>query len=78
MTGTKSYYTPTGRFIDIPPPLPRSDQGLIKNPWWLDQGRAIGFVTRKVRKVRIVNMLTRQDLVLEVFIMVKVRYQVVV
>jgi hypothetical protein len=66
VTGTKAYYTPAGRFIDIPPQVPRSDYKMVREPWWLDQSRCLGNLTRKVRKIKIVNMLTKQELVLEV------------
>jgi hypothetical protein len=63
----RCYYTPQGRFVHVPPPWPDSawatDFGL---PWWLDPAYCIGRLSRKVRKVKIVNTLTGDEDVLEV------------
>jgi hypothetical protein len=64
MTGTKSYYTPLGRFTGLPEILPRATTS--KNQWWLES-KSVGKVTRKSRKIKIFNMLTRQEDILEVF-----------
>lgn len=67
LTGCVKYYTPQGRFIHIPPQLPRSDWandfGL---PWWKDSKYEVGILASKTRRIRIVNTLTLQEHVLEV------------
>ncbi|XP_030402145.1 cytochrome b5 domain-containing protein 1 isoform X1 [Gopherus evgoodei] len=67
LTGCIKYYTPQGRFIHIPPQLPRSDWandfGL---PWWKDSKYEVGILASKTRRVRIINTLTLQEHVLEV------------
>ncbi|XP_074839274.1 cytochrome b5 domain-containing protein 1 isoform X1 [Carettochelys insculpta] len=67
LTGCLQYYTPQGRFLHIPPPLPRSDWandfGL---PWWKDSKYEVGFLASKTRRIRIINTLTSQEHVLEV------------
>lgn len=67
LTGCVKYYTPQGRFIHIPPQLPRSDWandfGL---PWWKDSKYEVGILASKTRRVRIINTLTLQEHVLEV------------
>ncbi|CAM4708169.1 cytochrome b5 domain-containing protein 1 [Caretta caretta] len=67
LTGCVKYYTPQGRFIHIPPQLPRSDWandfGL---PWWKDSKYEVGILASKTRHIRIVNTLTSQEHMLEV------------
>ncbi|XP_074797308.1 cytochrome b5 domain-containing protein 1 isoform X2 [Natator depressus] len=66
LTGCVKYYTPQGRFIHIPPQLPRSDWandfGL---PWWKDSKYEVGILASKTRHIRIVNTLTSQEHMLE-------------
>ncbi len=61
------YYTPQGRFVHVAPTVPSSswktDLGL---PWWLNPDYCIGRLSRKVRKVKIVNVLTGAEDMLEV------------
>uniref|UniRef100_A0A8C4SCZ6 Cytochrome b5 domain-containing protein 1 n=1 Tax=Erpetoichthys calabaricus TaxID=27687 RepID=A0A8C4SCZ6_ERPCA len=67
MTGCKKYYTPYGRFLHIPPPLPRTDwQNDFGCPWWKDRKYHIGSLTIKTRNIRIINTLTSQENTLEV------------
>ncbi|CAF2377740.1 unnamed protein product [Rotaria sp. Silwood2] len=60
-------YTPHGRFIHTAPPYPSSDfandYGI---PWWKDEKYKIGVLSKKVRFVRILNVLTLQDQIVEV------------
>ena len=53
-------YTPQGRFLHVPPPQP-SDTDVVTAdlPWWKDPRYIIGCLTKKTRPVRIVNMLTQ-------------------
>ncbi|KAJ1569313.1 Cytochrome b5 domain-containing protein 1 [Nowakowskiella sp. JEL0078] len=74
LTGVLCSYTPEGRFLHIPPPLPRADAHEYKNiennstftPWWLDSSYRIGRLSQKTRKVKIINTLTRDEHVIEV------------
>mmetsp|Transcript_46802 Transcript_46802/g.117264 ORF Transcript_46802/g.117264 Transcript_46802/m.117264 type:complete len:237 (+) Transcript_46802:80-790(+) len=72
-TGLPEYYTPMGRFLHIPPSDPsdnfQTDFGL---PWWMDHLEQepkywLGMLSQKrVRRVRIVNMLTKDEHTIEV------------
>jgi hypothetical protein len=37
-------------------------------PWWKDDGYLVGILSQKTRKIKIINTLTSQDHVIEVFI----------
>ncbi|KAI8819898.1 uncharacterized protein EV422DRAFT_497250 [Fimicolochytrium jonesii] len=72
LTECTTPYTPEGRFLHVPPPLPQSDwankvdskSGL---PWWLDKSvYCVGRLSQKTRKIRVVNTLTRDEHVLEI------------
>eukprot|EP01137_Pigoraptor_chileana_P035127 Opistho-2@28706 len=66
-TGRRVPYTPYGRFLDVPPKNPRSDWVVISDkPWWRKERLCIGYLSRKTRKVRIINTLTSQEQVVEV------------
>ncbi|KAF7643057.1 hypothetical protein LDENG_00245590, partial [Lucifuga dentata] len=61
------YYTPTGRFLHVPPAGPRSDWSTdFVQPWWRDRRYQVGWLTVKTRWIRIVNTLTSQEQRLEV------------
>jgi cytochrome b involved in lipid metabolism len=62
------YYTPFGRYLHIPPIEPDSswDPSSFKTPWWKDRTLCIGRLTLKTRKLRIINMLTKDDDIIEV------------
>ena len=60
-------YTPSGRFIHVPPPCPSSDwANNFGRPWWRDDTYCIGILSGKTRFVKIINTLTSQNHVLEV------------
>ncbi|CBZ53625.1 conserved hypothetical protein [Neospora caninum Liverpool] len=66
-TGIEQPYTPQGRFIHIPPPYPSGDWATtVGTPWWLDEKYVIGRLTKKTRKIRILNLLVQHEVVLEV------------
>jgi hypothetical protein len=55
-----------GRFVHVPPPFPRSDwANNFGNPWWTDTQYLVGILTAKTRQMRIVNMSTLQEQVIE-------------
>ena len=49
-TGNQTYFCPQGEFLHIPDNL--------ETPWWRDEQYVIGALTTRVRKVRIINLLT--------------------
>ncbi|KAJ3039814.1 Cytochrome b5 domain-containing protein 1 [Rhizophlyctis rosea] len=70
LTSVTTPYTPEGRFVHVPPPLPRADWTTPEGggvPWWMNKEEYwIGKLTQKTRRIRIVNTLTRDEHVLEV------------
>ena len=62
------YYSPFGRYLHIPPIEPDSswDPSSFETPWWKDRSLCIGRLTLKTRKLRIINMLTKDDDIIEV------------
>lgn len=66
-TGKQIYHCPYGRFLHVPSPDPTSyDEPRVDIPWWRDRNYVIGKLSKKVRKLRIINMLTHQQDVIEV------------
>lgn len=60
-------YAPHGRFIHVAPPYPSSDfANDFGIPWWKDEKYKIGVLSKKVRSIRILNVLTLQDQIIEV------------
>ncbi len=59
---------PTGRYLHIPPQEPDSNwKPDFEIPWWKDNEKyKIGNLTKRKRKIRIINMLTKHDDILEV------------
>ncbi|XP_024420587.1 cytochrome b5 domain-containing protein 1 isoform X2 [Desmodus rotundus] len=61
------YRTPRGRFLHIPPQLPRSDWANdFGKPWWQGSRYEVGRLSAKTRNIRIINTLTSQEHTLEV------------
>jgi hypothetical protein len=66
---TTQVYCPTGRYLHLPASEPDSawNEAPFSIPWWRDHQRyVIGSLTIKPRKIRIINMLTKHDDILEV------------
>jgi hypothetical protein len=60
-------YHPQGRFMHVPPKDPTSDwKNDFGTPWWRDEKYFIGNLSKSTRLVRIVNVLTKQEKLLEV------------
>jgi len=67
VTGCTVAYTPKGRFLHIPPPIPVTDWSSdIGTAWWKDQNYFIGKLSRKTRTLRVVNILSSQEQLIEV------------
>ena len=70
-TNQKEYLCPQGRYLHVPPCNGQSDhiEEVVKFdlPWWLDEEKyLIGRLTKKVRKINLVNTLTKDEQTLEV------------
>lgn len=64
---TIEYYSPYGRYLHLPPLEPDSSWDASNTlPWWKNKKYCIGKLTKKVRKLRIINMLSHQDNTIEV------------
>ncbi|KAJ4456182.1 putative AstB/chuR-related protein [Paratrimastix pyriformis] len=60
-------FLPMGKLLHALPRDPRTDcPNDFAIPWWADTRFCIGTLTRKPRKIRLVNMLTRDEHVIEV------------
>ncbi|KAM5215247.1 cytochrome b5 domain-containing protein 1 isoform 1-T1 [Hipposideros larvatus] len=67
LTGSLRYRTPRGRFLHVPPQLPRSDWANdFGKPWWQGSHYEVGRLSAKTRNIRIINTLTSQEHTLEV------------
>ena len=62
------YHCPNGRYLHVPPITPDSDwdTSSFETPWWRDASLRIGQLSQKTRKLRIINMQTKCDDILEV------------
>uniref|UniRef100_M0RB62 Cytochrome b5 domain-containing protein 1 n=1 Tax=Rattus norvegicus TaxID=10116 RepID=M0RB62_RAT len=68
LTGCVRYRTPRGRFVHIPPPLPRSDWANdFGIPWWKGLNYQVGRLSAQTRNIRIINTLTSQEHTLELY-----------
>ncbi|XP_025776215.1 cytochrome b5 domain-containing protein 1 isoform X2 [Puma concolor] len=69
LTGTLRYRTPWGRFLHVPPQLPRSDWANdFGKPWWQGSRYEVGRLSAKTRNIRIINTLTSQEHMLELYV----------
>jgi hypothetical protein len=68
LTDCETTALPLGRFLHVPPPLPRLDWSADdgNNPWWTDQSNCLGYLSKKTRKLKLVNTLTKEEHLLEV------------
>ncbi|CAD8058259.1 unnamed protein product [Paramecium primaurelia] len=68
-TGLITYYCPQGRYLHIPSSDPCGDDELGNHtkPWWSnEQQYCIGNLSHKTRKIKIINMLTDHEDIIEV------------
>jgi len=67
VTNLRRPYTPYGRFVHVPPNEPSTQWDTSpETPWWQDRTQIVGRVSRNLRKIRIKNVLTRQEHLMEV------------
>ena len=60
-------YLPMGTFLGIPPNDPNSDWDFSESiPWWKDETFVVGQLSRRTRKIRIMNTLTSTNSILSV------------
>lgn len=60
-------YCPNGRFLHVPPNDPSvAWDARPTTPWWQDRTSVVGAVSAKPRAVRVKNVLTRQEHLMEV------------
>lgn len=59
-------FVPYGPFLHVPPPNPTTLWCTDVVPWWRDANYIVGRLTKKVRGLEIVNMLTQHQHALEV------------
>lgn len=60
-------FTPYGRFLHIPPTEPTADwDNSFETAWWHDPALHVGNLSKKRRKIRIINLLSGQAAVLSV------------
>jgi len=70
-SGKDVFFCPTGRYLHIPPTDPNSkvadECAPFETPWWRDnENFMIGRLTRNVRKITIMNTLTKDEETIEV------------
>jgi len=67
VTNLERFYTPMGRFPHIPPVEPMGNwDNSFGIPWWKDRKHFIGNLSARIRTIRIKNVLTGQEDILEV------------
>lgn len=60
-TGVKMPYCPHGRYLHIPPTDPVSNWATdFGTPWWRDDQYLCGKLSKRQRKIKIVNVLSNQ------------------
>ena len=63
VTGLVCPFTPDGRFVHVPPPVPTLDWATDYDcPWWADPSMVVGRLSQVgERYIRVVNTLSRQE-----------------
>lgn len=79
-TGIRVPYCPHGRIPDVPCFVPNSNWRPTDPPWWQDEQLQIGWLSRNVRPLRVLNMLTFKQVQINVcsedtFFRIKERYR---
>ncbi|OMJ67742.1 hypothetical protein SteCoe_35022 [Stentor coeruleus] len=67
VSNMKVVYCPFGRYLHVPPIDPSGYfDTSFKIPWWKDEKYYIGHLSKKPRKIRLLNMLSKTDDIIEV------------
>jgi len=67
VTNLKRPYCPMGRFLHVAPAEPVGDWDTsFETPWWKDESYRTGKLASKMRKIRLKNVLTNQEDLIEV------------
>ena len=62
LSNLKTIYCPFGRYLHVPPLDPSGlFDASFKIPWWKDEKYYIGELSRKPRKIRLLNMLSKTE-----------------
>ncbi|KRX03683.1 Cytochrome b5-like heme/steroid binding domain [Pseudocohnilembus persalinus] len=66
-TGLQSTYCPLGLYLHVSPTGPSSEfSQSVQTPWWRDEQYCIGNLTQKPRDIKIINMLTEHEDIIQV------------
>ena len=66
-TSLLGYFCPIGQYPHVPPVYPDSEWNYdFDIPWWKDSNYKVGKLTKKVRKIKLMNTLTEHVDLLEV------------
>jgi len=66
-TNMREVFCPQGRYIHVPPETPEPGFDTCVNiPWWRDQKYCIGKLSEKTIKINMVNLLSKQKVLMEV------------
>ncbi|KAK4876040.1 hypothetical protein RN001_012462 [Aquatica leii] len=66
ITGASVPYCPHGPIPHVNPTVPSTEWRPIKCPWWQDPQYEVGLLSKRVRPIRIRNMLTFQEITVNV------------
>lgn len=67
VTGVRVPYLPHGPLPDVLPQVPTSEWSpLDHTPWWLDPGYVVGYLSANPRPIRVMNVLTKEEITVEV------------
>jgi len=67
VTNLRRPYCPMGRFLHVPPSEPVGDWDTsFEMPWWKDEAYKVGLLSLSMRKIRLKNVLTGQEDLMEV------------
>ena len=68
VTNLRRPYVPMGRFLHVAPaePVGDWDTSVASTPWWKDESYIVGKLSKTMRKIRLKNVLTGQEHLMEV------------
>ncbi|CAG9771632.1 unnamed protein product [Ceutorhynchus assimilis] len=66
-TGVNVPYCPHGNLPDCPVGVPATSwKALDRPPWWKDENYQVGLLSKRIRPIRIINMLTSSEVTINV------------